>query len=390
MPREIKPLGTNGKITTRQLPGGSWEADTRIRDYDGKTRRVRARGTTAYKAERNLKEKLLNRTPEQRANTINPHTRVNELGTIWFEEFRQDNDTANTLKRYSEALEYIKGRMSGVLVRECTPGLITNVLNGIKRERGYSSAKQSKTVLSNMFKLAVQHEAISSNPVRDALLKRDRGSSRKAVDALTLDEVHEVLSVLKGDVLAAAQVMLGTGGRIGEVLALRWQDVDLTPGRSAISFTGTYAQKFGDQPAGRQERTKSDSSNRTVFIPDELAQLLQARALHHIPTYAKTTDWAKPEAFIFPSSVGSMLDPNNYRSRFREQVKAANLGRTITPHIFRKTVATLVSREDSLTAASQLLGHSSEKITEDYYIQKLTEQPNASKTLGVFFEHTQM
>lgn len=80
-----------------------------------------------------------------------------------------------------------------------------------------------------------------------------------------------------------------------------------------------------------------------------------------------------------------MLDPNNYCSRFRKQVKAAELGRSITPHIFRKTVATLISREDSLAVASQLLGHSSEKITEDYYIQMFTEQPNASKTLGVFF-----
>lgn len=124
---------------------------------------------------------------------------------------------------------------------------------------------------------------------------------------------------------------------------------------------------------------------RTVYIPDELAAILRERAQHHIPAYATTTAWATPGAFVFPSTTGTALDPNNLRSRFRKQVVSAELGRTISPHIFRKTVATLVSREDSLTAEDQLLGHSSEKITEDYYIQKLVEQPNASKTLDVYF-----
>ncbi len=236
-----------------------------------------------------------------------------------------------------------------------------------------------------MFKLAVKYNALTQSPVRDVELKQDRNAPHKSVDALTLEEVHKVLSVYSGDVLAVVQIMLGIGARIGETLMLRWQDLDLTPGRSSITFSGTFAQKFGDMTAGRQEHTKSDSSMRTVYIPDELADILRDRAQNHVPAHATTTAWATPDSFVFPSTAGTALDPNNFRSRFRKQVASANLGRTITPHIFRKTVATLVSREDSLMAASQLLGHSSEKITEDYYIQKLAQQPNAAKTLGVYF-----
>lgn len=389
MPREIKALGTHGAINTTALPNGTYRAETRIRDYDGVTRRVRAVGASKYKAEQNLKAKLLERNAPHKNNTIHSGTKVTELADIWFTQFQKENDRANTLKRYDGVIEsYLKKRMAGIVIRECTPGLLTSILNGIKHDHGYSSAKQTKTVLSNMFKLAVKYNALTQNPVRDVELKQDRNAPRKAVDALTLEEAHKVLAACSGDVLAVVQVMLGTGARIGETLMLRWQDLDLTPGRSSITFSGTFAQKFGNNAAGRQEHTKSDSSMRTVYIPDELADILRDRAQNHIPPHALTTAWATPESFVFPTTTGTVLDPNNFRTRFRKQVAAAELGRTITPHIFRKTVATLVSREDSLTVASQLLGHSSEKITEDYYIQKLTETANASKTLGVYFNPT--
>ena len=386
MPREIKALGTHGAINTVALANGTYRAETRIRDYDGITRRVRAVGVSKYKAEQHLKAKLLERNTPHQHQTINAGMKLTALADIWFKQYQQDNNRANTLKRYNEVIEgYIKKRMGGIVVRECSPGLLTSILNGIKTDHGYSSAKQTKTVLSNMFKLAVKYNALMQNPVRDVELKQDRNAPKKSVDALTLEEVQKVLAVCSGDVRAVIQVMLGTGARIGETLMLRWQDIDLTPGRSSITFSGTFAQKFGDNAGGRQEHTKSDSSMRTVYIPDELADILRDRAQNHIPAHVTTTAWATPKAFVFPSTTGTAVDPNNFRSRFRKQVASAELGRTISPHIFRKTVATLVSREDSLTAASQLLGHSSEKITEDYYIQKLAQQPNASKTLGVYF-----
>ncbi|QRZ61132.1 site-specific integrase [Rothia sp. ZJ932] len=386
MPREVKPLGTHGKIKTTALPNGTYQADTRLRTHTGEIVRVRARGASAYKAETALKAKITEYNAPHRHNSIHPGTKITELATIWFERYKSENRAVNTLSRYEGVITtYIIPRMKGLTLKECSAGITHNVLTGIKDTHGYSSAKQTKTVLSNMFNLAREYDAIQINPTAGLKLKKESGHTKKAVDALSLDEVQRVTSALSGDILTVAQVMLGTGGRIGEVLALRWQDVDLTPGRAAIHFTGTFAQAYAGKPAHRQEMTKSDSSLRMVFIPDELAAILRDRAQNHIPAYAESTAWATSDAFVFPSGKGTILDPNNYRSRFRKQIQGANLGRDISPHIFRKTVATLVSSNDSLAVASQLLGHSSEKITEEYYIKKLSEQPNASKTLGVLF-----
>lgn len=54
------------------------------------------------------------------------------------------------------------------------------------------------------------------------------------------------------------------------------------------------------------------------------------------------------------------------------------------PHIFRKTVATLLARTSSLEDASAQLGHSSTDITAAYYIQRLSEAPNNAAVLGAY------
>jgi integrase len=86
---------------------------------------------------------------------------------------------------------------------------------------------------------------------------------------------------------------------------------------------------------------------------------------------------ANPHDAVFCSRRGTWLSPHNVRRQWREARKDAGL-EWVTPHTFRKTVATLLDREaDTKTAAAQL-GHSSEEITTTYYIQKANQAPDVS------------
>jgi integrase len=88
-----------------------------------------------------------------------------------------------------------------------------------------------------------------------------------------------------------------------------------------------------------------------------------------------------PDA-IFSSRRGTWLSPHNVRRQWREARTAAGL-EWVTPHTFRKTVATLLDREaDTKTAAAQL-GHSSEEITSTYYIEKANQATDVSDVLQV-------
>lgn len=74
-----------------------------------------------------------------------------------------------------------------------------------------------------------------------------------------------------------------------------------------------------------------------------------------------------PHDAIFASRCGTWLSPNNVRRQWREAGADTDLA-WVTPHTFRKTVATLIKEETDTKSAAAQLGHSSEEVTATYYI----------------------
>lgn len=76
-----------------------------------------------------------------------------------------------------------------------------------------------------------------------------------------------------------------------------------------------------------------------------------------------------PEALLFCSRNGTPLTPNNVRRQLRRVMKLAEID-GVTPHAFRRTVATAVNEAAGINLAAELLGHSDTKITIDHYIRR--------------------
>ncbi|WP_329109463.1 site-specific integrase [Micromonospora sp. NBC_01699] len=87
-----------------------------------------------------------------------------------------------------------------------------------------------------------------------------------------------------------------------------------------------------------------------------------------------------PHDAIFASRRGTWLSPNNVHRQWRQARADADLA-WVTPHTFRKTVATLIREETDTKSAAAQLGHSSEEVTDMYYIAKLVQAPDLSEIL---------
>jgi integrase len=136
----------------------------------------------------------------------------------------------------------------------------------------------------------------------------------------------------------------------------------------AISGTLVYVKGKG---LFRQEWTKSDAGYRMIVLPRFAVGMLLAR---------KIVAADNPYDAIFASRRGTWLSPNNVRRQWR-QARAETDFEWVTPHTFRKTVATLINEEaDTRTAAAQL-GHASEEVTDTYYIAKPVLAPDVSEIL---------
>jgi integrase len=93
-----------------------------------------------------------------------------------------------------------------------------------------------------------------------------------------------------------------------------------------------------------------------------------------------------PHDAIFTSRRGTWLSPNNVRRQWRQARADTGLG-WVTPHTFRKTVATLIDKEADAKKAAALLGHASEDVTDTYYIAKPVLAPDVSDILEQLGAH---
>ena len=382
MARPELPIGTWGNIRTEKLGPNRFRARARFRDYDGKTRDIEATDTTGPAAIRALKVKLRDRaTPND--DEITRETRVSALAELWIEEITAEERVApQTIQRYQTSLRTgILPALGNLRIREASVGRLDKFLRDIAKDHP-SAAKGAKVVLGQMFALAVRHGAIPTNPVRDTGRLR---KPRRTVVALTDEHLQAVRAAIRewqqpipgkpgprhtGDLADIVDLMLATGARIGEILAVRWEDLDLAAERPTLTICGTLVFVKG-KGFFRQEWTKSDAGYRMVVLPRFAVGMLLAR---------KLTAADNPHDAIFASRRGTWLSPNNVRRQWRQARADTDLD-WVTPHTFRKTVATLIKEEADTKSAAAQLGHSSEEVTDTYYIAKPVQAPDVSDIL---------
>jgi integrase len=256
------------------------------------------------------------------------------------------------------------------VLREITVRKVDQFIKTLATTKSYSMAKQARTVLSLAFGLAVRYDAIGKNPVRDTTRLKKPPSQAMALTSKQVDAIREAVRGWRrapgtpgpppdGQLEQIIEVMLGTSTRIGEVLAIRRCDVDVTVSPATVRICGTIVSPAA-KPTHRQPHPKTTKSTRTVAVPSFTAEVLRQRLV------AVAKD--EPDHLLFVTRNGTLLTTNNVRRRLRSVLAEAGIV-GVTPHSFRRTVATFIDRASGPDLAAEMLGHTSSKITKEHYIE---------------------
>lgn len=180
--------------------------------------------------------------------------------------------------------------LGNLRIREATVSRIDKFLRKVAEDRP-TAARLAKVVLTQMLALAVRRGALPTNPVRDSGRLR---SPRRKVVALEMEQLEGVRAAIQrwqqatpgkpgprhtGDLGDIVDLMLATGARIGEILALRWKDLDLAAERPTLTICGMIIYLKG-KGFFRQDWTKSDAGFRTVLLPRFAVGMLMTRKLN--------------------------------------------------------------------------------------------------------------
>jgi len=175
-------------------------------------------------------------------------------------------------------------------------------------------------VLRKAFRDAVEIEQLlPSNPVERA--KRPRDVYREVGDVWTKAQLRAFLEVARGHRLFAFfHLAAYTGARRGELLHLRWPDVDLDGGR--ITITGSTAVVGGV----RVEGTTKSGRSRVVTIDTETAGVLRAHRVRQCEE-AETAgeEWrGEPNGYVFTTAWGEPVYPDTVTGLFRTFIRMHN------------------------------------------------------------------
>ena len=373
MSRPRIPIGTFGEFTFQATKSGEVRARTYFRDWDGTKRLVQASGPTQAAAERSLKVKLNARTRSQPIDTtLSADSTFTQLVEYWLEDIElEDRLAVATRDRYAYHMRQLVLPVFGSLtLREIGVARCDTLIKQLAK-KSYNRARQAKVVLRLAFGLAVRHEVIDRNPM-DGIARLHKPPH--SPDALTPEDVEAIRLAVRlweggiatsgpkpdGQLSAIIEIMLGTSARIGEVLALRRMDVDVTGVKPLVAIRGTIVTPRGVPPY-RQDHLKTAKSRRTMAVPSFTAEAIRSRL-------ARMAD-SSPEGLLFTSKNGTPLTMNNVRRQLRHVLDLAGI-EGVTPHTFRRTVATAINDSADVELAAELLGHTDSKITIQHYIRR--------------------
>ncbi len=215
-------------------------------------------------------------------------------------------------------------------------------------------------VLGRALQEAVRQGIVSQNVVRLVPVPK---AARRELEVCTHEEMQDFLRRSTNDRNALLYEMaLKTGMRRGELLALRWQDVNLQDGWLSVRRTVTIGKKGAIQVGD----VKTKAGRRRIRLSQQLVAKLRSHRQER-PRWISVGQAGRDADLVFQSSIGTLVNPARLHQQFKPLVKQLGL-KPIRFHDLRHTFATLALADGAnVKAVSAQLGHSSIAITLDLY-----------------------
>lgn len=225
-------------------------------------------------------------------------------------------------------------------------------------------------VLRGLFDYAVECDVIIKNPAKFKV-KNSVGKKKKEREALTIAEQQKFLKAINGHAYENQyKFILQTGLRIGELMGLKWEDVDLKKKTIRIQRSIRYLMGKKEWKIGEP---KSNAGYRTIPLTDEAVAILKNQKAKNVSYKVIPLD---SKDYVFISENGSHLSTNAYDSAIMRICKQADI-KPISVHILRHTFATRCIEGGMKPKTLQtIMGHANIGVTMNLYVHTTNNELN--------------
>ena len=369
----------NGDGSIRKRKDGRWEGRYVV-GHDPATGKMISRNVLG-KTQAEVKEKL--RTAIENSKRLD-YTQtgkytVGQWMDEWFEAYAKVKVRPSSHQTYKGYIEnHIKPNIGDIPIEKLTSlqlqkfyrlllteGRVPRI-ESEKQPKGLSAktVRNINQVISSAMDMAVRHKLILSNPTEGCELPKVEHREMKTLPAEQLGAF--LREAKESGVYELYYMDLATGLRRGELLGLKWEDIDLANG--IIHVRRQVARVDGEV---KEMPLKTKNSYRNISISQDAVAMLTEMEAHRSSDY------------VFPSSTGGPISPDSVNNMLHRVLKRAGLP-SIRFHDLRHTFATLALQNGvDIKTVSGMLGHFSAGFTLDTYAHVTTSaQKEAAKTMG--------
>lgn len=281
--------------------------------------------------------------------------------TDWMKTYKAITVRQSTYDRMETSAKALEGySIADMAICDITPIHIQRYVNELANS-GYrlSTIKKQLRIITAPLKQAAALHIISADPAvgirlpaRCNLPKADKDKEPYSPEEQAM--LQRVLATNARSGFPAIALMLQTGLRVGEALALRWRDINLS--RKCLNVRATVVRLANKKQSFVQDCAKSEASNRVIPLTPEAISLLSALA------EKSESEW------VFVNNDGERLSYEALRYQTKCACEAAGVPYR-GEHVFRHTFATnCYYKGVDIKILSKLLGHADTNITYNIYV----------------------
>ena len=380
--------GTVFAVTSKATGKVSWCAEIVVA-HKSNGRPVKTRRSFATKAQATKGLHSLISEREHGHLTVVRSESLEQFSLRWIREVKANQVRKSTLNDYEYKLRtYVFPYLGARQLRSITGRDIDAWMSQMRRDgKSSRTIAGARRVLFGVFKNAYRQELIPRNPVEQTDAPKRQASEKSRVqepwteqEVIKAFEQSRLLDESGKDVELFICLAIYLGMRRGEILGLKWSDIDFDARRLQINRTLKEQRTSTRTGTGVTELVTDDPKTRssarklpivpTVIEALERQMMRQSIARMQNPNHWKEQDW------VFTTKTGTPIYPSNMSYRYKQFIKKYKL-RHIRIHDLRHTSAVLALTSGMpLEAVSQGLGHSRLDITKDVYaphVPKLNE-----------------
>ena len=294
---------------------------------------------------------------------------VNAFFEFWHDTIQKmlKQGTADYYKlRYDVSIKPIIGdmKLTDVKVNHCQ--MIVNKM--IDDNKANSTIARTCTVMRGLFDYAVECDVIMKSPCRIKIAK-SIGKQKVVREALTIDAQKKFLQTIKGhNYENHYRFILQTGLRIGELIGLKWEDVDFKKRTITIKRSLKYEVGKGTWRIGEP---KSQAGKRTIPLTDEAIEILKSQKEECDSLKVIPLEWS---GYVFLNKHGVPVTNDAYNSALVPICRKADINR-FSVHALRHSFATRCVESGMKPKTLQtIMGHSTISLTMDLYVHTTDDE----------------